>query len=75
MSKPHTHLLPDCREVHRLSSEALDRPLSTVERLRMRLHFLACRACRNFHGQMSLLRTAMRRLSRDQPADADLGRK
>lgn len=53
---------PTCREVHRLVSEGLDRDLSLVERARMRVHFMVCNACRNFDGQMLLLRRAMRRL-------------
>jgi predicted anti-sigma-YlaC factor YlaD len=54
---------PTCKEVHRLVSEGLDRDLSLVERLRMRLHLLACDACTNFNGQMALLRQAMRKLT------------
>lgn len=52
---------PTCQEVHRLVSEGLDRDLSVVERTRMRMHLLVCRACRNFAGQMTLLRRAMRK--------------
>jgi predicted anti-sigma-YlaC factor YlaD len=51
---------PTCKEVHRLVSEGLDRDLSLTERARMRAHLLICRACRNFDGQMTLLRHAMR---------------
>ena len=51
-----------CKEVHRLTSESLDRDLSLTERAGMQLHFLACTACRNFEGQMHLLRQAMQRL-------------
>jgi hypothetical protein len=56
-------LKPTCKEVHRLVSEGLDRDLSLVERLRMRLHLLVCDACTNFNGQMALLRQAMRKLT------------
>jgi len=56
-------LKPTCKEVHRLVSEGLDRDLSLVERLRMRLHLLVCDACTNFNGQMALLRQAMRKLA------------
>jgi len=38
-------LKPTCKEVHRLVSEGLDRDLSVVERLRMRLHLVVCDAC------------------------------
>lgn len=54
-----TGLKPTCREVHRLVSEGLDRHLSVVERIRMRLHLVVCDACTRFNGQMALLRRAM----------------
>jgi hypothetical protein len=54
-------LKPTCREVHRLVSEGMDRDLSVVERTRMRLHLVVCRACTRFDEQMQLLRQAMRR--------------
>ena len=53
-------LKPTCREVHRLTSEQLDRELTLIERARIRLHLLVCEACRNFGGQMDLIRRAMR---------------
>jgi hypothetical protein len=55
-------LKPTCREVHRLSSEALDRELSLIERARLRLHLFVCLACSNTHAQMGLMRQAMRHL-------------
>jgi predicted anti-sigma-YlaC factor YlaD len=52
-----------CKDVHRLTSEGMDRKLSLIERARMRMHLLVCGACRNFTGQMQLIRRAMRDLS------------
>jgi predicted anti-sigma-YlaC factor YlaD len=52
-----------CKEAHRLVSEGLDRDLSIVERLRMRMHLTVCDACTNFNGQMALLRKAMHNLT------------
>ncbi|MBB3117217.1 zf-HC2 domain-containing protein [Pseudoduganella violacea] len=63
MEKPG--LKPTCREVHRLVSEGMDRQLSLVERIRLRLHLSVCDACTRFSGQMSLLRQAMRRFPFD----------
>jgi hypothetical protein len=57
---------PTCREVHRLVSEGMDRELSIVERTRMRLHLMVCRACTTFSGQMDLLRRAVRKLPLDE---------
>jgi predicted anti-sigma-YlaC factor YlaD len=62
-------LKPTCKEVHRLTSEQLDRPLTLVERARMRLHLLVCEACRNFGGQMDLIRRAMRQFSVQDDTD------
>lgn len=53
---------PTCKEVHRLASEGMDRELSMLERTRVRMHLLVCETCRNFSGQMQLIRRAMRRL-------------
>jgi len=58
-----------CREVHRLASEGLDRDLSLIERARVRLHLSVCHACRNFNGQMQLIRRAMRRLDNNDRDD------
>lgn len=55
-------LKPTCKEVHRLTSEGLDRQLSLVERTRVRMHLLVCTACQNFTAQMQLIRRAMRQL-------------
>ena len=60
MEKTSDGLNPTCREVHRLVSEGLDRKLSIIERLRMRLHLLVCGACTRFQDQMDLLHRAMR---------------
>jgi predicted anti-sigma-YlaC factor YlaD len=49
-----------CKEVHRLTSEGLDRDLTVVEQARIRMHLPICAGCRNFGNQMQLLRQAMR---------------
>lgn len=64
-------LKPTCREVHRLTSEGLDRELSMVERARISMHLLMCAACRNFTDQMNLMRRAMRQLTPDADRDKD----
>jgi predicted anti-sigma-YlaC factor YlaD len=60
-----------CKEVHRLTSERLDRELSIVERVRVRLHLLLCIGCRNFDRQMRLIRDAMRRFSIDDATERE----
>ena len=56
-------LKPTCKEVHRLTSEGMDRELSFIERTRVRMHLVVCNACRYFTDQMNLIRRAMRQLS------------
>ena len=46
---------PSCREVVRLTSEALDRKLTLREKLQVRLHFLICFLCRRYEQQIRLL--------------------
>ena len=64
-------LKPTCKEVHRLTSEGLDRELTLVERWRMRWHLAICEACTNFTGQMDLIRRAMRQMSATGESDKD----
>jgi hypothetical protein len=52
-------LNPNCKEVHKLASEQLDRELSLTENTGMRVHLLFCRACSNFNRQMKFIRQAM----------------
>lgn len=64
-------LKPTCKEVHKLTSESLDRELTMIERARVRMHLLVCNACRNFTDQMTLIRRAMRQLSPTVDTDKD----
>lgn len=50
-------------------SEELDRDLPLMDRVRVHLHLLVCDACKNFDGQMRLLRRAMRRLTVPEAGD------
>jgi predicted anti-sigma-YlaC factor YlaD len=68
-------LKPTCKEIHRLTSEGMDRELSLVERARMRVHLMVCSACRNFTGQMDLLRRAMHQMMPGSGTDEDGSRR
>jgi len=57
---------PTCKEVHRLVSERMDRDLSVVEKLRLRVHLMICDACTNFNGQMNIIRRAMHEFPLDK---------
>ena len=56
-----------CKQTARLVSLSYDKRLSWRERLGVRLHLLACDACRNFTRQMRFLREVTRRFAREQP--------
>ncbi|HDR9158174.1 TPA: zf-HC2 domain-containing protein [Burkholderia vietnamiensis] len=47
-----------CKDVTRLLSDALDRPLTLHERMRVRMHLPGCSGCRAYHGQIAVLRAA-----------------
>jgi predicted anti-sigma-YlaC factor YlaD len=47
-----------CRDITRLLSDALDRPLKTSEWFAVRLHLPTCSGCRNYRQQISLLHVA-----------------
>ena len=49
-----------CREAARLSSEALDHPLSLRNRIELRTHMLVCGACRAYRRQLVQLDTLVR---------------
>jgi hypothetical protein len=51
-----------CREFARLSSQALDRPLTLAERCALKIHLLSCLACRRNARQVGFLRDALERL-------------
>jgi Putative zinc-finger len=50
-----------CKEAYALISQQFDRELPLAERVALRLHLLACRACPTFDRQMRLMDSAMGR--------------
>lgn len=53
-------LSPNCKEAARLQSDALDRPLSPLKRIGLRMHLLMCTWCRRYGRQIAFLRTVAR---------------
>jgi hypothetical protein len=51
-------LMPTCREVLRLQSSALERPLPPARRPGLWLHLLLCKWCRYYGQQIQFLRRA-----------------
>ena len=50
-----------CKDVSVLLSQSQDRPLGTIERLRLEAHLKVCLGCENFQKQLAFLRRAIRR--------------
>ena len=53
---------PTCAEMSRLTSRALEQPLTIKTRLKIRLHFVICAWCRRYFEQINFLHTAAPRL-------------
>lgn len=51
----------NCKQASRLISDALDRPLSRGEYLRLRIHLFLCGNCTEFSRQLQLLQLAARK--------------
>jgi hypothetical protein len=58
-----------CREASRILSDALERRLSPMEWLNLRLHLTICGMCRNYAHNIRILETVLVQL-RDRAADA-----
>jgi hypothetical protein len=50
-----------CKDVSVLISRQHEQPLSTSEKLWLRLHLYICTGCRNFQNNSRLMRAAMKR--------------
>jgi hypothetical protein len=54
-------LSPNCREAIRLQSAALERPLSPLQRIGLRIHLMLCVWCLRYGREINFLRTAAQR--------------
>jgi hypothetical protein len=66
LAKSFRALSPNCKEAIRLQSDALDRPLSRMQRIGLRIHLAMCRWCSRYGKQIDFLRTIARRCDHDQ---------
>ena len=55
-------LMHSCEEAARLSSQAMEEPLTPSERVLLRFHLMLCQGCTNFTGQIDFMRRASRKL-------------
>jgi len=58
--------LSSCARATRLASDALERQLSFLERIRLRLHLAMCRSCSNCKHEMDLLHRTLSRLQEEE---------
>lgn len=54
-----------CKQAAALLSQAQDRPLTWLEKPRLRWHLVLCDACTNYRAQLEVLRAASRRVTDD----------
>ncbi len=64
-------LMYSCEQASKLSSRAMEEPLSPVERLQLRFHLMMCRHCTNFSRQIEFLRRASRKVPEALERDGD----
>ena len=60
-----------CEKSSRLLSDELERPLSRVERLALRVHLMLCHRCRAFRRHLQHLRAMAQRLAGGAMAGED----
>ena len=53
---------PTCAEMSRLTSRALEQPMSLRMQMKMRLHFVICAWCRRYFDQIKFLHQSAPRL-------------
>jgi len=58
---------PPCREVVRLLSDGMERPLPFYKRIALRLHFLICTWCVRYHRQIEMIRAMLRSMEPGSP--------
>lgn len=59
-----------CRDASRLTSQALDKPLSLRERLSLRLHLFICLGCQVFARQLQQIRKTCQRIENSEGMNA-----
>lgn len=55
-------LMYSCEQAAKLSSRAMEQPLTAPERVLLSLHLMMCGRCTHFSRQLEFLRRASRRL-------------
>lgn len=61
-----------CKQASQIISQSLDRPLSILDRMKLKFHLLICQACYRFNQQLQLLSRVVKRLRDDTENDAQI---
>jgi hypothetical protein len=61
MMRLMAHMMPSCREISQMVSEAMDQRLPLRKRLAIRFHISMCALCRRYEKQLQLVREGTRR--------------
>ena len=64
-------LMYSCEQAARLSSRAMEQPLTPSERILLRMHLMMCKRCSNFSRQIEFLRRASRKIPEVLEKDGD----
>jgi len=55
-------LMYSCEQAAKLSSQAMEQPLTPAERMLLSMHMIMCKQCSNFTRQIEFLRRASRKV-------------
>jgi hypothetical protein len=61
LERARSSLMPNCREMSRRSSDALEREPGLFDRIGARVHLAMCATCRRYRAQLTLLHRTARR--------------
>ncbi len=64
-------LMYSCKQAAKLSSQAMEQPLTPSERMLLNLHLMMCKRCSNFTRQIDFLRRASGRVPEMLEKDGD----
>jgi|UPI0003684EF3 hypothetical protein len=64
-----------CRQASRLSSDAFERPLRLIERVKLNIHLLICASCRHYAYNLRLLHNTIQAMRGRSAAQLSTERK
>ena len=63
-------LMYSCEQAAKLSSQAMEQPLTKTQRVLLGMHLMMCKRCSNFTQQIEFLRRASRKIPEVLEKDA-----